>query len=109
MRDIQPYRLAGDNMQWSMTIKPGADCIQGLRWSTMQIYSISVSEKPKMGDLVLIGPGFRYFAKPDFNGTDTFTIVINGKSRHDIGVSTVQITISRPDTPLVVTAVTNPK
>lgn len=96
MRDIQPYKLAGDTMQWSMRIKPGDNCIQGLRWSTMQIYNVSVSEKPKMGHLVLVGPGFRYFAESDFSGTDTFTIVVNGKNRHEVGVSTIQVAISRP-------------
>jgi hypothetical protein len=37
LRDIKPFKLAGDTIEWSMTIAPGADCIQGLRWSTMQI------------------------------------------------------------------------
>lgn len=109
MRDIKPYKLAGDIMEWSMTIAPGADCIQGLRWSTMQIYSVSVAEKPKGGELVLVGPGFRYFAKPDFSGTDTFTLVVVGKNRHDTGTSTVQITISQPSAPLVLSAVRHPE
>ena len=95
LKDHQPYKLAGDTIGWSMTIVPGADCIQGLRWSTMQIYSVSVSEKPKSGELVLVGPGFRYFAKPEFAGTDSFTLVVVGKNRHDKGSSTVQITVSR--------------
>ena len=76
LKDHQPYKLAGDTIGWSMTIVPGADCIQGLRWSTMQIYSVSVSEQPKSGELVLVGPGFRYFAKPEFAGTDSFTLVV---------------------------------
>ncbi|WP_246775023.1 hypothetical protein [Bradyrhizobium diazoefficiens] len=109
MRDIKPYRLAGDTMEWSMTIAPGADCIQGLRWSTMQIYSVAIADKPKRGELVLVGPGFRYFAKPDFTGTDAFTLVIVGKNRHDAGTSTVQITISRPSPPLVVSTVSQPE
>jgi len=109
MRDISPYKLAGDTMEWSMTIAPGADCIQGLRWSTMQIYSVSVAEKPKFGELVLVGPGFRYFAKPDFNGTDTFTLVVVGKNRHDQGMSTVQIKISRPSQSLVLSSVSQPE
>lgn len=106
MRDIKPYKLAGDTMDWSMTIAPGADCIQGLRWSTMQIYNVSIAEKPKSGELVLVGPGFRYFAKPDFSGTDTFTLVVVGKNRRDAGTSTVQITVSGPDASLIVIAAT---
>lgn len=97
LRDIKPYRLAGDTMEWSMTIAPGANCIQGLRWSTMQIYNVSVAEKPRNGELVLVGPGFRYFAKSDFSGTDAFTLIVSGKNRHDVGTSTVQVTISRSD------------
>lgn len=101
----KPYKLAGDTMEWSMTISPGGDCIQGLRWSTMQIYSVSVAEKPTSGKLVLVGPGFRYFAKPDFAGADRFTLVVVGKNRRDEGTSTIQITVSRPNEPLLVSAV----
>ena len=54
LRDNQAYKLAGDTIEWSMTIAPGADCIQGLRWSTMQIYNVSIAEKPKSGELVLV-------------------------------------------------------
>jgi hypothetical protein len=109
MRDIKPYRLDGDTMEWSMTIAPGADCIQGLRWSTMQIYSVAVEDKPKSGDLVLVGPGFRYYANSDFEGPDTFTLVVVGKNRHDEGTSKVRITISRPKPPLVMSAVSHPE
>jgi hypothetical protein len=108
LKGNQPYKLAGDTIGWSMTIAPGADCIQGLRWSTMQIYSVSIAEKPKSGDLVLVGPGFRYFAKPDFAGTDSFTLVVVGKNRHDEGSSTVQITVSRPANSFTVSALGNP-
>ena len=107
LKDNQPYKLAGDTIEWSMTIVPGADCIQGLRWSTMQIYSVSVAEKPKSGDLVLVGPGFRYFARPDFTGTDSFTLVVVGKNRHDQGSSTVQITVSGRSRSFAVSSASN--
>lgn len=107
LRDNKPYKLADDTIEWSMTIAPGADCIQGLRWSTMQIYSVSVIEKPKSGELVMVGPGFRYFARPDFSGIDKFTLVVVGKNRHDEGTSTVQITVSRPSGALVASAVSH--
>ena len=107
LRDNQAYKLAGDTIEWSMTIAPGADCIQGLRWSTMQIYSVSIAEKPKSGELVLVGPGFRYFAKPDFRGTDKFTLVVVGKNRHDEGTSTVQISVSGPANSFAVSSASN--
>jgi hypothetical protein len=109
LRDNKPYRLAGDTMEWSMTIAPGADCIQGLRWSTMQIYKVEVTEKPKSGEIVLVGPGFRYFAKPNFSGTDRFTLLVVGKNRHDEGTSTVEVTVSRANAPLLVSAVDHPQ
>lgn len=109
LRENKPYRLAGDTMEWSMTIAPGADCIQGLRWSTMQIYKVEVTEKPKSGEIVLVGPGFRYFAKPNFSGTDRFTLLVVGKNRHDEGTSTVEVTVSRPNAPLLVSAVDHPQ
>ncbi|MDH2357454.1 hypothetical protein QCM80_43935 [Bradyrhizobium sp. SSUT112] len=105
MRDIKPYKLAGDTIEWVMTIAPGSDCIQGLRWSTMQIYSLTVAEQPANGELVLVGPGFRYFANSDFSGTDKFTLVVVGKNRSDEGTSTLQITVSGPGAPVRVGAV----
>ena len=59
-----------------MTIKPGAECIQGLRWSFMQVFAVWVLDKPQTGELVIVGSGFRYFAKPGFSGTDKFTLVV---------------------------------
>ena len=107
LKDNQAYKLAGDTIAWSMTIAPGDDCMQGLRWSTMQIYSVSIAEKPKSGGLVLVGPGFRYFAKPDFNGIDSFILVVVGKNRHEEGSSTVEITVSRSTKSLIVSSVGN--
>ena len=101
LRDHKPYKLAGDTMEWSMTIAPGANCIQGLRWSTMQIYSVSVAEQPERGDITLVGPGFRYSAKSDFHGTDSFALVVIGKNRHDEGQSVIHVKISASNDGLV--------
>ncbi|WP_197087443.1 hypothetical protein [Bradyrhizobium sp. LTSP857] len=101
LRDNQPYKLAGDSIDWSMTIRPGANCIQGLRWSTMQIYSVSIAEQPKGGEITLVGPGFRYFAKSDFKGSDSFALVVVGKNRHDEGQSVIHITVSASNDGLV--------
>jgi hypothetical protein len=61
----------------------GSDCIQGLRWPFMQIYSASIAEYPKSGELVLVDSGFRYFAKQDFAGTESFTLIVAGKILRD--------------------------
>ncbi len=92
--DHKPFQLAGDSIEYSMAIAPGADCIQGLRWSFMQIYAVWVLEKPKHGELVMVGPGFRYKAKPEYVGEDKFSLVVIGKNRHEEGFSTVEIAVS---------------
>ena len=97
LKDHKPFKMASDTIEYSMTIAPGADCIQGLRFATMQIYAVWVLEKPKSGKLEMVGPGFRYFAKPNFSGTDKFSLVVVGKNLREEGYSTVEITVSRPD------------
>jgi hypothetical protein len=97
LKDHNPFKLAGDSIEYSMSISPGADCIQGLRWATMQIYSVWILKKPANGELVMVGPGFRYFAKPDFTGTDKFSLVVIGKNLREEGYSTVEITVSRQE------------
>ena len=79
LRDQQAYKLAGNSIEWSMTIKPGAECIQGLRWSFMQVFAVWVLDQPQSGELVIVGSGFRYFAKLGFSGTDKFTLVVVGE------------------------------
>jgi hypothetical protein len=101
LRDHKPYKLAGDAIQWSMTIKPGAECIQGLRWSFMQVFTVWVLDKPKSGELVIVGSGFRYFAKPGSSEADKFTLVVVGKNRHDEGYSTVEVSVTHPESPQV--------
>lgn len=96
LRDHKPYKLDFDTIEWSMTIAPGAECIQGLRWSTMQVYWVNVAKQPKNGEIVIVGSGFRYIAKPDFSGTDKFTLTVVGKNRRTEGASTVEVTVSRP-------------
>jgi hypothetical protein len=95
----KPFKLASDSIQYSMSIAPGRDCIQGLRFSTMQIYAVWVLNKPKSGKLVMVGPGFRYFAKSNFSGPDKFSLVVVGKNLREEGFSTVEITVTPGETP----------
>ena len=60
----EPFKLQSDTVHWSVRITSGSECIQGLRWSTIMIDSIAVTEQPKAGRLVVQGPSFRYFSKP---------------------------------------------
>lgn len=90
----QPFKLRSDSVRWSIKINPGAECIQGLRWSTLMIDNISVIEPPKSGRLVLQGPAFRYFAGADSQAADSFTIEIRGTSLQVSGTSVVQVDIN---------------
>ena len=96
LRDHQPYDLSEDTVSWTMTIAPGADCIQGLRWSYMQIESVSLSRKPKNSIVVIAGSGFRFFASADTKAADSFTLVISGKKGRDAGTSTVDVIVNQP-------------
>jgi hypothetical protein len=94
LKDPQAYALADDTVSWAMTIAPGADCIQGLRWSYMQIERVSLSSGPSNGKVIIVGPGFRYFADPGFRGSDSFTVSVSGKNRKATGSSILQIQVS---------------
>ncbi|WP_249780616.1 Ig-like domain-containing protein [Bradyrhizobium sp. dw_78] len=93
LSDKQPFELAGDTIHWTMTIAPGADCIQGVRWSYMQIYDVSVVSAPKHGKIVMVGIGFRYYADPGFKEADSFTLAVTGMNKKDPGRSYVQIEV----------------
>jgi len=94
LKEHKPFKMASDTVEYSMSIAPGGDCIQGLRFATMQIYAVWVLEKPRSGKLEMVGPGFRYFAKSNFSGTDKFSLVVVGKNLREEGYSTVEITVS---------------
>ncbi len=92
----KPFALTGDTMAWTIYATPGWDCIQGLRWSFMQISDVSVSKAPTKGKVVIVGSGFRYFAASKDFEADSFTLVVVGKNKRDPGKSTLEIVVKRP-------------
>ena len=96
LKDQKPFALKDDIVSWSMFASPGSECIQGLRWSYMQIYSVLVLKAPTKGKLVIVGSGFRYFADSNSHEADNFTLVVIGKNRHDPGMSVLDIAIKSP-------------
>ena len=56
-------------------------------------------------ELLGVGTGFRYFAKPDFSGSDKFSLMVVGKNLREEGYSTVEITVSRREAPMTLSAV----
>jgi hypothetical protein len=101
LRYQKPFALAEDTIAWTMYAAPGSECIQGLRWSYMQIFSVSVSKPPTKGKIVIVGPGFRYFADSEHYEGDSFTLEVVGKNRRDPGKSTLEIVVKPPVETLV--------
>jgi hypothetical protein len=94
LKDHKPFALADDFVSWTMPAAPGSECIQGLRWSYMQIYSVLVLKAPTKGKLVIVGSGFRYFANSENREADNFTLVVFGKNRRDPGKSILDIEVT---------------
>lgn len=90
----QPFRLRSDTIRWSIKIKSGEQCIQGLRWSTIMIDKVSIVEPPKAGRLIVEGPSFRYFAD-SVGSSDNFKIDIVGTSLHVNGASSLEVDVNR--------------
>jgi hypothetical protein len=93
LKDQKPFALADDVVSWTMSAAPGSECIQGLRWSYMQIYRVLVLKAPKKGKLVIVGSGFRYLADPESREEDNFTLVVIGKNRRDDGESVLDVAV----------------
>jgi hypothetical protein len=98
LKNQKPFALAEDTIIWTMYAAPGTECIQGLRWSFMQIDSVVVSKAPTKGKIGIVGYGFRYFADSKNYEADSFTLVVVGKNRRDPGKSTLQIVVKPPET-----------
>jgi hypothetical protein len=98
LKNQKPFALAEDTIIWTMYAAPGSECIQGLRWSFMQIDSVVVSKTPTKGKIGIVGYGFRYFADSKNYEVDSFTLVVVGKNRRDPGKSTLQIVVKPPET-----------
>jgi hypothetical protein len=90
----EPFRLQSDTVHWSVKINSGAECIQGLRWSTIMIDNISIADQPKLGRISLQWPSFRYFSNPGARGADSFKISVAGTSLGQKGVSSIEVEVA---------------
>ncbi|GMO29985.1 Ig-like domain-containing protein [Bradyrhizobium sp. TM233] len=94
IKERTPFALSHDTVKWTMSIAPGTACIQGLRWSYMQIFNVSVVSGPTRGQLAVVGSGFRYSADNGIRGTDKFTLLISGTNRREPGTSTLEVEVN---------------
>lgn len=90
----EPFKLQSDTVRWQVKINAGGECIQGLRWSTIMIETIAITEQPKSGRVTLQGPSFRYFSNPDSKGPDGFKIAVTGTAMRIGGTSSIEVEVN---------------
>ena len=88
------FNLASDTVYWSVLLPAGGNCIQGLRYASMQIEHVFIVSAPKNGSVVLQGPSFRYQANPQFRGSDSFSLSVNGTAGQVPGSSIINIDVT---------------
>jgi hypothetical protein len=88
------YQLKSDTVDWTMQISSGQSCVRGLRRGRVTIDSAKLISAPQSGQVKLLGSGFSYTAKSDFQGNDAFTIQVSGMADRARGSSDIRITVS---------------
>jgi hypothetical protein len=88
------YGLTSDTVDWSIKIGSGESCVRGLRFNNVAIESVKLVSPPQAGQVTLLGPGFTYSAKSNYEGGDSFTIALSGTINRSKGSSTIRITVS---------------
>src|SRR5499426_2330100 len=85
------YQLKSDAVDWTMRTDSGQSCIRGLRHNRVTIDTAKLISPPQSGQVKLLGSGFSYTAKSDFEGQDSFTIQVSGMSNGIRGSSDIRI------------------
>src|SRR5262249_11475313 len=88
------YQLKSDTVDWTMQTSSGQSCIRGLRYARVTIETAKLVSPPQSGQLKLLGSGFSYTAKSDFQGQDSFTIQVSGMLNGIRGSSDIRIIVS---------------
>lgn len=89
-----PYQLNADTVTWSMTIGEGQSCVRGVRSAYATLDGIKLLLQPKIGEVVLDGPGFIYRSRSNFSGQDSFSLSVSGKMNNVSGSSTILVLVS---------------
>jgi hypothetical protein len=75
---VRPYRLMADTVGWSMGVASGQNCIGDFRFNKVAVKNVMVTSPPESGQVTLQGSGFPYTSKSDFQGEDSFAVVVSG-------------------------------
>jgi hypothetical protein len=93
------YQLQSDTVEWRIGIASGQSCVRGMRFSNVTNLTINLTSPPQSGQVTLAGPGFRYTAKTNFQGEDSFVLGISGTINRVNGTSTIRVLVSVVGTP----------
>ncbi len=88
------YRMELDAVEWRMKIRGGENCLHGVRFSYVWNATVGLVSPPQFGQATLIGPGFSYTAKSDFQGEDSFVVSVSGSKNEACGFSTIRVLVS---------------
>src|SRR5262249_52672803 len=88
------YQLKSDAVDWTMRTDSRQSCIRGLRHNRVTIDTAKLISPPQSGQVKLLGSGFSYTAKSDFEGQDSFTIQVSGMLNGIRGSSDIRIIVS---------------
>ena len=87
------FQLKSDTVEWAMKIASGQTCIRGLRSGAVSSITVELISPPQSGKVTVLGPGFSYNAKADYQGPDTFTLRVSGTLRRVRGTSEILVIV----------------
>jgi hypothetical protein len=88
------YQLTSDNVQWVLKVKRRELCVHGVRFSNVRFDALKIVSLPQAGHLTVQGSGFSYQTAPDFQGQDSFTLLVSGAINQVTGSSTIRVSVS---------------
>src|SRR5262249_40836893 len=94
LRGDSLHKLKSEAVDWTMRTDSGQNCIRRHRHNRVTSDSAKLISPPQSGQVKLLGSGFSYTAKPDFEGQDFFTIQVSGMSNGIRGSSDIRIIVS---------------
>ena len=87
------FQLKSDTVEWAMKIAGGHTCIRGLRSGAASSSTVEIISPAQFGKVRVLGPGFSYEAKADYQGPDTFTLRVSGTLMRTRGTSEILVIV----------------
>ena len=87
------FQLKSDTVEWAMKIAGGHTCIRGLRSGAVSSSTVEIISPAQSGKVTVLGPGFSYKAKADYQGPDTFTLRVSGTLMKTRGTSELLVIV----------------